>query len=106
MTKTSHIWKRVYIFAATGLIASAIGISLWPASPPAAVGSGTGNPTASIQPAVGTVRTSVLEDTGDRIVLKYELGSFTEETVRIGRENYTSVHLGREALMRTHLKNA
>jgi hypothetical protein len=53
-----------------------------------------------MQPAPEPVEISVLEDTGDRIVLKYDFAKFTEKTVSIAGQEYTGIHLGTEALMK------
>ena len=49
----------------------------------------------------GVVSTQVLEDTPDHIVIRYDLGDFTQTPVFIDHQQYTKITLGKESISLT-----
>ncbi|MCK4658110.1 MAG: hypothetical protein KAV82_01185 [Phycisphaerae bacterium] len=47
------------------------------------------------------VRTTVLENTPERIVIDYQMGQFTEQAVEINGRKCTQIKLGKESLLKT-----
>ena len=87
--------------AKLALLGAGLGVLAWSTTLIAAGVTTEEIQTSTTAPIAGdAVKVHVVEDTGDRIVIDYEIGDFTKTPVEIGQDTYAQIGLGEEGLMK------